>query len=288
MSKPFFIGIGVQKCASTWVHRILEDHPDVFVSEPKEVDFFSYHYHFGFKWYENHFPKGISGENSPSYFCDARVPKRIKDYAPNAKIIVCLRDPVARIKSHHSHEIRLGHVNADLPYNEALINNPMYVDQSLYANYLKTWLTVFPKNQILIVLQENIQTNPATVAQEIYSFLGVDTNFSSSFLTTKANKSQMPRSKNIEHVMKKSARVFRLLGLDGWVKAIKSQTWMKAMRKKNMRDIQSLTPLMTESDMQHLDRLLKDDLANLQQLIPNDLSLWPTWQRNFNPNKAKK
>ena len=53
--RPSVIGIGAQKCASSWVHSVLGAHPQIAVSEPKEVDFFSYHFDRGYRWYEGHF-----------------------------------------------------------------------------------------------------------------------------------------------------------------------------------------------------------------------------------------
>ena len=95
MKNNFVLGIGVQKCASTWLYDILLDHPQVALSEHKEIDFFSYHYGRGYQWYENHFrsesPQHFSGEISPSYFVEGLVPERLKLYAPDAKILVSLR-----------------------------------------------------------------------------------------------------------------------------------------------------------------------------------------------------
>ena len=73
MVKPTFLGIGAQKCASSWIRNVLHDHPEVFVSHPREVDFFSYHYNRGYTWYERHFEaatklrlKGVPQMTSPS------------------------------------------------------------------------------------------------------------------------------------------------------------------------------------------------------------------------------
>ena len=54
------IGIGAQKCASSWVHAALGVHPQIGVSEPKEVDFFSYYYDRGYQWYETHFAHAVA------------------------------------------------------------------------------------------------------------------------------------------------------------------------------------------------------------------------------------
>jgi len=282
MSKPVFIGVGVQKCASTWIHRILEDHPQVFVSNPKEIDFFSYHYHFGFHWYEKHFSGGmVTGENSPSYFCDSRVPKRVQEYDPNMKIIVCLRDPVERLVSHHAHEVRLGHVDTSLPFSAALQNNPMYVEQSMYAKYLKQWLAVFPRAQVLILLQENIRLKPEEIAKELYAFLGVDTEFQSSFLEKKANPSIKPKFAGLEGVLKQSAKYLRALGLDFLVKRVKHLPWVHKARQKNMRNIHHILPALTEDDFRSLDATFRSDLEHLQLLTGLDLSSWSTWRRCF-------
>ncbi|MDX9740828.1 MAG: sulfotransferase [Gammaproteobacteria bacterium] len=180
-SRPTFIGIGAQKCASSWLHRIAGCHPDVGVSKEKEVDFFSYHFDHGYQWYESRFrhcaDRRAVGETSPSYFCDPRVPVRVRRYAPAMRIIVSLRDPVERALSNHRHEVRVGHVRGDLSFNAGLDNNPMYIDQSRYATHLRRWLRHFPSEQIMIVLMEDITADPLAVVQRVYRFLGVDPAF---------------------------------------------------------------------------------------------------------------
>jgi len=288
MHKPSFVGIGVQKCASTWIHRILEDHPQVFVSTPKEIDFFSYHYHFGFEWYEKHFPEGeVCGENSPSYFCDLRVPMRVRKFDSNMKIIVCLRDPVERLVSHHAHEVRLGHVDEAISFAKALQNNPMYVEQSMYAKYLTEWLSFFPQEQLLILLQEDIRCKPDEVAATLYAFLGVDTSFKSTFLEKKANPSIKPKFSFLESSLKETASFLRSLGLEILVKRIKGLTWIKNLRQKNMQDIHRVLPELSVEDIKALDVIFKPELKHLQTLTGLDLKEWPTWQRCFTLSKEE-
>ena len=283
MSKPLFIGIGAQKCASTWVHRILEDHPQVFVSAPKEINFFSYHYHFGFAWYEKHFNHEaiVRGENSPSYFCDSRVPSRVCEYNSSMKIIICLRDPIARIISQHAHEVRLGNVDANTSFAQALQNNPMYVEQSMYAKHLSAWLSIFPQEQILVVLQEDIQSEPSKIASEVYRFLGVDEEFQSLFLEKKANLSQVPKFEKFEEALKRGAKFLRYLGLDALVKRVKSMALVVFLRQKNSQNVHDIIPELTELDIERLDAVFKQDITQLQSLTDLDLSVWPTWQRCF-------
>ena len=154
MVKPTFLGIGAQKCASSWIRNVLHDHPEVFVSHPREVDFFSYHYNRGYTWYERHFDhagtaKAI-GEISPSYFCDPLAPAWVREYKRDVKLILTLRDPIARAFSNHLHEIRMGHFRgADLRFEAGLESNPMYLFQSRYGTHLANWLREFPKDRVL-------------------------------------------------------------------------------------------------------------------------------------------
>ncbi|MEO0913269.1 MAG: sulfotransferase, partial [Pseudomonadota bacterium] len=119
--KPTLIGIGAQKCASSWAHTALGAHPDITGSDPKEIDYFSYYFDRGHAWYEAHFPEGTAHrfEISPSYFHDPRAPERLAAYAPEAKILVLLRDPVERAFSNHLHEVAKGHIPA-IPFAEGL------------------------------------------------------------------------------------------------------------------------------------------------------------------------
>ncbi|MEO1188983.1 MAG: sulfotransferase, partial [Pseudomonadota bacterium] len=102
---PEVIGIGAQKCASSWLHAIAGSHPGIGTSDPKEVDFFSYYFDRGYRWYERHFEAApgtrVCFENSPSYFHDPRAPGRVSAYNSGMKIIVLLRDPIKRAFSNH-------------------------------------------------------------------------------------------------------------------------------------------------------------------------------------------
>ena len=144
--KVNFIGIGAQKCASTWVHRILYDHPEVAIYLGKEIDFFSNDYVLGYQWYEKQLGDVSSsvkamGEISPSYFADSDTPNRVFLYNPDMKIVLSLRDPIERAYSNHLHQIRIGYfAGQDLDFDKGMKNNPMYLEQSRYAQHLARWL----------------------------------------------------------------------------------------------------------------------------------------------------
>ena len=69
--RPAFLGIGVQRAATTWVYECLRAHPEVFLPDLKEVHYFDENYELGANWYASHFPESVRertlGEITPSY-----------------------------------------------------------------------------------------------------------------------------------------------------------------------------------------------------------------------------
>jgi hypothetical protein len=277
--KPTYVGIGAQKCASTWVHRILEAHPEICVGSDKEIDFFSLYFDRGYQWYERQFAGCqhalAAGEISPSYFYDSAAPQRLSSYAPKIKIILCLRDPVQRALSNHRHEVRVGHLEGpDFSFEAGLANNPMYVEQGLYATHLKRWLQYFSREQILIILTEDIEDRPSEVAQKVYRFVGVDPGYQSGIIAGRFNRSYANRS--------------------GWLLAIKdwfykrtrapSLSWLwtagKALGLKNMyRRINQVPsehfiPPPSAESLARLRRIFAPEMMELEKILGRSLESW--------------
>ncbi|MEO1276930.1 MAG: sulfotransferase, partial [Pseudomonadota bacterium] len=139
MTERYAIGLGGQKCASSWVWEVLARHPDIAATPEKELDFFSYRHDRGTAWYAAQWSgPGLRLESSPSYLHDPRAPGRLARFAPDARLFVTLRDPVERAYSHHLHEIAKGHI-APMPFAEAIRANSDYLALGIYATALKRW-----------------------------------------------------------------------------------------------------------------------------------------------------
>ena len=80
-SGPTFVGIGGQKCASTWLAECLAAHPEVFVHPKKEIKYWNRLTQEGrpnadtdrpVDWYRDHFdaPEACRGEFTPDYLFD--------------------------------------------------------------------------------------------------------------------------------------------------------------------------------------------------------------------------
>jgi hypothetical protein len=277
--KPTFVGLGAQKCASTWLHRMLSAHPAVAVPAVKEVNFFSDRFDHGYQWYERQFAvdnqESCAGEVSPSYFHHPCAPSRVRRYNPDMKILVTLREPLERAISNHRHEVRLGHIEGpDFSFESGLANNPMYLEQSLYAKHLSHWLKYFPKEQLHVVLVDDIRTDPAGVTRELFRFVGVDEQFEPSSLSTHFNPSYANRSQGLVRLKDHMYRLSQSPGM-GWLWSAAAGVGARDLyRRINVTFSDALIPPVRPETIAELRRLLTADVRKLECLLGRELSRW--------------
>jgi hypothetical protein len=279
MKTNWLFGIGGQKCASTWLYDVLLDHPQVRLSGSKEIDFFSYHYGRGYQWYERQFeinPGGrVCGEISPSYLIAADVPQRVQAYAPEARILVSLRDPVERAISNHRHEARLGNFDGpNLSFEAGLKNNPLYIEQSRYGTHLRRWLNYFDRSAVLIVFQEDILDDPGRVAQEVYRFLDVDPAHQSKALAARSNESHVYRFDGLERTRRAARYAARRLGADGLWRAAQAGGMQTLYRRLNRRPPEAKIPPVGVETRRYLRRLLEEEISAVEQITGRLLPHW--------------
>ncbi|MEM7076239.1 MAG: sulfotransferase domain-containing protein [Pseudomonadota bacterium] len=279
--RPTAIGIGAQKCASSWAHSVLNAHPDVGVSDPKEVDFFSYHFDHGYQWYERHFNcldgYSVRCETSPSYLYDPRAPERALAYDKNLKVVAILRDPIARAYSNHLHEVIKGHIEPQ-SFETGMLNNPAYIEQGQYHRHLKRWIDTFGPKQVLVLIAEDIGKDPERCAACLYDFIGVDSGFSSAVARERRNVSDLARSRTLRHVLRSGGNLLRRAGLEEQLVQLKSTGAVAGMLNANSVDIRKQIPPMLESTRQHLTEFFAPDLSDLPELLGRTSLPWPTWR----------
>jgi len=278
--RPNFIGIGAQKCATTWLYDLLDLHPSVGLSSLKEIHFFSQYFGYGMQWYQSHFADidpqlPVVGEFSTSYFCDYETPRRIKECYPESKIVLMLRNPVHRLVSNHKHEIRIEHLTGpDFSVEAGIANNPTYIDQGLYATHLERWLEFFERDQIHVVLFDQLKSDPAAVEQELYRFLQIDS-LEHHHLLSKSNPSYVYRSKGTENMRRKILSLFRVLKLESLYRWLVKITGLQsAYRAVNRTSSQQVVPDMKASTSAKLAKTFAPEIERLETLLNVDLSSW--------------
>jgi hypothetical protein len=190
--KVDFIGIGAPKAGTTWVSECLKEHPEVCFSNRKETNFFlSENFSRGNSWYQKHFNHCVEGkkkgEFSPNYLYDSAVPENIKKHSPNAKLIVILRDPVKRLESALLFEHSMGRYGNKTPQEVFNENKKFYLEKGLYYKHLTPFFNTFPKEQVLVLMYEDIEKDPLLFIQNIFRFIGIDSTFIPKNLLEKHN-----------------------------------------------------------------------------------------------------
>lgn len=119
---PDFIIAGAQKAGSTYLFEVLSQQDEIWGPPIKELHYHDLHPHRGVGWYRAHFeflrsPR-MQIEASPFYMLHPHAPARMAKTTPGARVIVVLRDPVARALSHFNHNRRKG--REPLSFRDAL------------------------------------------------------------------------------------------------------------------------------------------------------------------------
>ena len=185
MRKPdikFFVP-GFSKCGTTTLCSLLGDHPEIFIPEIKEPNFFAMAWKRGWDWYTDLFEDAggrLSGEGSTFYTAknfEDKVVGDLDEHYPDAKFIFIARNPYTRIESsyrehHHSGHKYGVHVPHDL--EETLRNFDNIIDDTSYWSRLSVYREKFNDDKIHIMFFEDLLKNQSHELKKCFEFLGVD------------------------------------------------------------------------------------------------------------------
>lgn len=200
---PSFMFIGAAKSGSTWFAEILREHPEVFLPPNRSTYFFSALYDMGLAWYEGFFPENndgrVPGEVCHDYLISPEALARIREYRPGMQLVCCLRNPYERAISAWHFYARNGLDHPTLA--EHAVPSPGIFDHGYYSTHLEVVRRLFPENQVLIFLFEEIRQSAESVAKRLYEFIGVDPNFVPPSLHVRVNGNSRPRSRLLANVV---------------------------------------------------------------------------------------
>ncbi len=206
MQLPNFLIIGSQKAGTTSLYHVLRKHPEIYMPDTKEVNYFFYEnkYSKGIEYYKNYFsnvPQSVQvvGEASPGYICHPLVPERIKRDLPDIeKLIVTVRNPVDRAFSQFTDNLR--HLEAELTFDEAFdtaMNEVFepgklgYFSRGTYIQYIEKYVQLFGRDRLLVLVFEDLKTDPVSFYGKCFEFLGVDPEFQCPEMDRKFNASNI-------------------------------------------------------------------------------------------------
>jgi hypothetical protein len=233
-----FLICGTQKGGTTALADYLRQHPRLFIPEEKELHFFDdetgnwcrpdiRNYHRSFRTSgENQ----IWGEATPVYMYWEPSIKRIWQYNQQMKMVVMLRNPISRAYSHWAMEKARGceassfeealsleeeRCQAVLPLQHRVYS---YVDRGFYTSQLRRLWRFFGKESVLILRQEELQSAPRKVLDQICSHLGVAPMPRVDVVKSNANRYLEPMSANCREKLRKVFwhEICQLETLLGW------------------------------------------------------------------------
>lgn len=244
---PDFVGVGVQKCGSSWLGDILSQHPQVFFASEKELDFFTRRFHRGYGWYNGIFREKngrVAGELSVNYMYTPRPdsthkefyphwnPRRalqfwrrmpaardeLKAHYPDLKVFAIFRNPADRAWSHYwmwrNRKTKIG--KRIESFEQMFRDDGRWIRlQGNYADLLATWREAFPGMQAFFY--DDIVGDPRRLARAVFEFVGVDPHFEP-VLTKRVNPGRyepMPRETRAMLVDAYREQIQRLAALTG-------------------------------------------------------------------------
>jgi Sulfotransferase domain len=210
---PGFLLVGTKRGGTTSLYHYLLGHRDVLPMFParrlKGTAYFTANYSHGQRWYLSHFATApyrqlretatrrpvITGESSPSYLFHPLAAERIAAELPSVKIIIMLRDPVARAYSHYWERVDNGVETLSFadalkaedtrvaPDLERMQHDPLFFGEAhdsysyrargVYGPQLQRYLDHLPSEQVLFLSSDDFYQDQQSVFDQVAAFLKI-------------------------------------------------------------------------------------------------------------------
>jgi len=287
MTLPTFLGIGVQRSGTTWLHTLLSSHPEVYMpTRRKEIRFFERYYERGLDWYGTFFcpPEDADryqaiGEISTQYYDCVACPERIFKIVPEIKLIIMLRHPVNRSYSHYGFSVQRGNYRGS--FEEFLAARPSSLEKGFYTRYLKRYLRYFDRSQILALLFEDVFIDSTKTQVTLANFLDIAADkFPSSATNGKVNASSTPAHQSFYGYVVKTGRKLRRQNLDPLVNLV---DFVKRLGIDRILARGSTLPPLDEALKQRLSQSYQDEFDELERCMQIDLSCWRKYENVSSP-----
>jgi hypothetical protein len=303
MKRPNFFISGAPRCGTTALYTYLSEHPNIFMSEVKELNYFASDFpnvqKISFKSpndYLKLFARADDrhlavGEASPFYLFSKVAFENMHSFDPQARIILSLRNPVDFIQSYH--QLNLSLLREDEPdlarawdlqdlrregqrlpkstREPALL---MYGEIGKFSKYIQRLFTIFPREQVKVILLEDLATDTWATYEDILRFMNVPSDGRTDFQQINANFENRSRFlAKLFHppqpVYQLFMRFISLFGV-GLMKNV-SVVYNRIERLNTTRSTRSkMDPELRARLCEHF----RPDIENLAGIIERDLNAW--------------
>jgi hypothetical protein len=294
---PNLFIIGAAKAGTTALYDYLTQHPQVFLSQVKEPEFFSRedYYARGLDWYQDWYFEGaedypVRAEATPHYlYWSEKVAPRIKEaYRERpVKFVVSFRDPVSRAYSLYWNMVREG--EEDLDFDEALRVEERRLKQnryelyqlgsmaygysagSRYASLLQPYLKLFSLKSFFFVFQDDLKSRVNETCEEIFEFLGIESSIQ--IKPSNSNPAAMPRSRLLHKTLRRRPLFKEFIKPFIPIRVRRARRSLKSkLMDANLKE----TPYVPlHPQLAHELRLsYRTEIEKLEKIIGRELSSW--------------
>jgi hypothetical protein len=307
---PDFFIVGHGKSGTSALYRMLRRHPQIFMPDLKEPEFFSRELTIEstsprgpqtlaeyLALFEPAGPDQCAGEATPSYLRSHKAAKRIAEIQPAARIIAILREPASLVRSLHQ-QVRQTQRGVEWDLRKAIALGdavladgftpgggvppvPIYSERIRYVEQLRRYHDVFPPEQILVLIYDDYRNDNDATVRQVFRFLDVDD--TQEVKQIEANTTVGVRSERLGTAMH-SVSMGKTPASRTLQKAAKAITpkglrrrVLQAARQRNARDTRPATdePATDESLMEELRRRYRDEVVAVSEFLGRDLvTLW--------------
>ena len=277
---PNFLIVGGQRCGTTYLWGLLKQHPQIFMSEEKETQYFGELLQdkgYPIQQYKHHFAAvrneiAIGEASVENMFLDGIAPLISQTLGNNIRLIFLLRNPIDRAYSHYW--MMIAKYREYLPFEKALRAEPhrihrsfhdlrsySYISRGYYATQIQRYLRYFPRERMLFLLSDDLYNHTDQTLSSICRHLGVTEHFR---FEKSVDKYSMPIPKNIT--------LFRLLNFVQLSIKEKPGYWKIRAWQNKLLDRKNTYPPMQETTRIKLQEYYLNANQDLGHLLGKDLS----------------
>ena len=278
--------LGAPKCGTTWLAEALTQHPEICVSDPKEPNIVASHKGtFGRDDSEPDWGAYSDCFNGDGLRIDCSVhalacpvaPGRVAELWPDARLIVCLREPVSRTVSHWNMILDTKEdreYGADWSDFGSAWADPCLSDDTLYGAAIGRWLQHFDRDSILLIEANRMRHEASMVLEEVCNHLSLSSHSFDLDSIHNANTAADRRPMTL------FGRLFRFMAslLPGFVKGpIVRRLQSRGVNVYKMPVLSSKAPAKREISNEQRSLLaakVNADLALLEESMGFDCSKW--------------
>lgn len=296
MNLQFIIG-GAQKAGSTYIHAMCNQHPDIFIPEGEvtilednktEATVLSaFNRLLDSKRVTVVDENIVFGIKRPNLLCNEEALKQVKYISSDVKLIFILRNPIQRAVSSYFHQVRNGVIptmDFDTGISKILSGTlkdyprgKEVIEFGRYGYYLEKHIETFGKENVHIVLYDDIRKDKATVIKKLYNFLGVkDFQIDEETMNARHNSSLYIKP-SFEPILKVRNFFMFTYNKDRTrisKKSMASRAIGRVVERIFLTPFNKVKPKISDAAKQKLFTAYKDDIHLLEKILDRKLTNW--------------